>query len=138
MFRNANLTMFMAYAMLLGVLFLLPLFLQELRGLSAWESGLTTAPQALGLLIMTRLYPRLGPRRMLATGLTGVLITSVLFLLVDLDTSLWWIRAIMLLRGISLSFAIVSVQAATFATIARRKRAAPPRSSTPTARSPAR
>lgn len=121
MFRNANLTMFMAYAMLLGVLFLLPLFLQELRGLSAWESGLTTAPQALGLLVMTqvspRLYPRLGPRRMLAIGLTGVLITSALFLLVGLGTSLWWIRGIMFLRGVAMSFAIVASQAATFATI---------------------
>jgi MFS family permease len=45
MFRFANLSMFMVYAMLLGVLFLLPLFLQELRGLSALESGLTTSPK---------------------------------------------------------------------------------------------
>jgi EmrB/QacA subfamily drug resistance transporter len=121
MFRNANVTMFMAYSLLIGVIFLLPLFLQELRGISPLESGLTTAPQALGVLLMTqvssRLYPRVGPRRMLMTALAGVSITSALFLLVDLQTSLWWIRAIMFLRGISFSFAIVSSQAATFATI---------------------
>jgi hypothetical protein len=56
------------------VLFLLPLFLQELRGISALKSGLTTFPRALGMLLMvplsSRLYPRVGPRRML-TGAGG-------------------------------------------------------------------
>jgi EmrB/QacA subfamily drug resistance transporter len=121
MFRSANLSMFMVYAVLLGVLFLLPLFLQELRGLSALESGLTTFPQALGMLLMvplsSRLYPRVGPRRMLTLAVIGITVTSALFLLVDLGTNLWWIRAIMFLRGVSMSFAIVASQAAAFASI---------------------
>jgi MFS family permease len=97
------------------------LFLQELLGLSALESGLTTFPQALGMLLMVpvtgRLYPRVGPRRMLVIALVGITITSALFLLVDLETNLWWIRAIMFLRGVSMSFAIVAAQAAAFASI---------------------
>ena len=121
MFRSANLTMFTVYAMLLGVLFLLPLFLQQLRGLSAFVSGLTTAPQALGLLLMSpvssRVYPRVGPRRMLAVALGGIMITSGLFLVVDLTTSLWWIRGIMFLRGLFMNLAFVASQAATFSTI---------------------
>jgi EmrB/QacA subfamily drug resistance transporter len=121
MFRNANLAMFMVVAMLLGMLFLLPLFLQQLRGLSAFVSGLTTAPQALGLLltsrVASRVYPRVGPRRMLTVALGGVLMTSTLFVLVGLGTSLWWIRAIMFLRGIFMSFAFIASQAATFSTI---------------------
>jgi MFS family permease len=43
--------------------------------------------------------------------------TSALFLMVDLETSLWWIRGIMFLRGVSMSFAIVAAQAAAFASI---------------------
>jgi EmrB/QacA subfamily drug resistance transporter len=121
MFRFASLSMFMVYAVLLGVLFLLPLFLQELRGLSALESGLTTFPQALGMLLMvpvtSQLYRRVGPRRMLTIALAGITVTSALFLLVDLGTNLWWIRAIMFLRGVSMSFAIVASQAAAFASI---------------------
>ena len=121
MFRYANLSMFMVYAVLLGMLFLLPLFLQELRGLSALESGLTTFPQALGMLLMvpvaSRLYPRVGPRRMLMIALIGITVTSTLFLLVDFGTNLWWIRAIMFLRGVSMSFAIVASQAAAFSSI---------------------
>jgi hypothetical protein len=38
-------------------------------------------------------------------------------LLVGPETSLWWIRAIMFLRGASVSFAAVGAQAATFSTI---------------------
>ena len=36
-----------------GILFLVPLFLQEARGASALSSGLTTFPEALGVLVST-------------------------------------------------------------------------------------
>jgi len=121
MFRNANLAFFMSMGGMLGVLFLLPLFLQELIGLSALQSGLTTFPQALGMVAIIplagRLYPRTGPRRMMALGLTGITITTALFLLVDLQTSLWWIRGIMVLRGFGFGFMMIPAQTATFATI---------------------
>jgi predicted MFS family arabinose efflux permease len=121
MFRAGILVMSIAYAPPLGVLLLLPLFLQQLLGPSAFDSGLTTLPQAIGMVLMTqatsRLYPRLGPRRMLAVALAGLIATSALFLLVGLHADLWWIRRIMLLGGVSLSFALVAGQAATFAII---------------------
>jgi MFS family permease len=121
MFRNGSLAMFTAFGVLFGVLFLLPLFLQQLRGLSAFDAGLTTFPQAIGMMLMVqvsgRLYPRVGPRRMLAIGLAGLCLTSALFVLVDLNTSLWFIRGIMFLRGVAMSFALVASQTATFSTI---------------------
>jgi EmrB/QacA subfamily drug resistance transporter len=121
MFRNGILAMFTAFGMLFGVLFLLPLLLQQLRGLSAFDAGLTTFPQAIGMMLMvqvsSRLYPSLGPRKMLSIGLTGLCLTSALFVLVGLDTDLWWIRGIMFLRGVAMSFALVASQTATFATI---------------------
>jgi len=64
-----------------------------------------------------RLYPRVGPRPMLTFALMGIIDTSALFLLVDLATSLWWIRAVMFLRGVSMSLAIVASQAAAFVSI---------------------
>jgi EmrB/QacA subfamily drug resistance transporter len=121
MFRNSNLFMFAAVGSMLGVLFLLPLFLQELRGLSALQSGLTTFPQAIGMALVvpltSRLYPRIGPRRMMLVGITGAAITTFFFLFVDLQTDLWWIRAIMFLRGGSMAWAMIPIQAATFSTI---------------------
>jgi EmrB/QacA subfamily drug resistance transporter len=125
MFRSASIVNFAASAGLIGLLFLLPLFLQnpQLRGLSATQSGLTTFPQAIGLLLMSRLtsrlYPKIGPRRMLAVGSLGSAIATIFFLRVGVDTNLWWIRAIMFARGMSFAFALIPLQAATFSNISR-------------------
>lgn len=123
MFRNANLVSTISIAGLIGVIFLLPLFLQQLRGLSATQSGLTTFPQAIGMALMVRpaarLYPKIGPRRMLVISMTGTMLVTAAFLLVDLDTNLWLIRSIMFGRGLFFAFAIITFQAATFATISR-------------------
>jgi len=58
--------------------------------------------------IWTRPHYDQRTRRMLVIGLAGLSVTSALFLLVGLDTSLWWIRGIMFLRGVSMSFALVA------------------------------
>jgi EmrB/QacA subfamily drug resistance transporter len=121
MFRNANLASLFSYASFAGFLFVLPLFLQDLRGLSPLESGLTTFPQALGVLASSqlagRLYPRIGPRRMMAFGLTGAALTVASFAFVDLTTSLWVIRGLMFTRGAFMAFLFIPLQAATYATI---------------------
>jgi hypothetical protein len=54
---------------------------------------------------------------MLAFGMLLVTLSSAAFLRVDIDTSLWWIYGIMFVRGVGMSFAMVSLQAASFATI---------------------
>ena len=121
MFRSASLVSFMAVAGLYGVIFLLPLYLQQLRGFDALQSGLATFPQALGmglfLQITSRLYGRVGPKRMMAAGTLIITISSASFLFMGLETSLWWIRLIMFVRGTGMAFTIVSNQAGTFSTI---------------------
>ena len=121
MFRNSNIVQAVSFGSMAGLLFLLPQFLQNLRGLSALQSGLTTFPQAIGMMLairmVGRLYPRIGPRRLIAGGLVSVTIVSLAFVEVDLSTSLWWIRILMFLRGISMSFAFIPLQAATYANI---------------------
>ena len=123
MFRNGNLVVFMVFGAMMGLLFLLPLFLQDLLGLSAFQSGLTTFPQAMGMAavaqVSSRMYSRIGPRRMIMTSMIGVTIVSSLFLLVGLHTSLWWVRGLMLLRGAAMGVGMVPMQAATYATISR-------------------
>jgi len=76
LFRTTLLVSLFASSGFTGVLFLVPLFLQEARGASPLASGLTTFPEALGVVVSTqmvaRLYPRVGPRRLMAGGLAGV------------------------------------------------------------------
>jgi EmrB/QacA subfamily drug resistance transporter len=122
MFRAANIVFFAASASLIGVLFLLPLFLQQLRGYSAIATGFILLPQALGVVLFAqlsgRLYPTVGPRRLLMLALTLFAVSSGLLLLVGLNTNVWWIAAIMFVRGIAMAFTFIPLQAATFSTIA--------------------
>jgi MFS family permease len=57
---------------------------------------------------------------MIMAGMAGMAISTALFLFVGLDTSQWWIRGIMFLRGIFFGLALIPLQAATFSTISPR------------------
>ncbi|MHB8576156.1 MAG: MDR family MFS transporter [Dehalococcoidia bacterium] len=124
MFRNANIVGFAAFASLIGVLFLLPLYLQTLRSFSAIDTGLILLPSAVSTMMFAqlsgKLYPQLGPRRLLMLALSLFAISSAMLLFVGLHTSVWWIAAIMFVRGIAMAFTFIPLQAATFATISPR------------------
>lgn len=124
MYRNGSMAVFAVFAGLIGIIFLLPLFLQQLRGLSAFQSGLATFPQALGMVVVAqavaRLYPVIGPRRLTVAGLAGAAVVAFAFNWVTLDTDIWAIRALMFALGISLGCAMIPVSTATYATIVPR------------------
>jgi EmrB/QacA subfamily drug resistance transporter len=121
LFRAVNIMWLPAQAAFIGVLFLLPLLLQLEMGLTPLESGLTTFPMAIGVGLIAqpvgRIYRHVGPRRLLLIGMTGLLLSTLAFLLVDLQTNLWWIRLIMFARGCSFGFIMVPAQAAAYVTI---------------------
>jgi predicted MFS family arabinose efflux permease len=125
LFSMANLTAFGFFSAQFGLVFLLPLFLQEIRGLSALESGLTTLPQPIGQVTMvqitSRLYNRLGPRTNLIIASSGLFCTTGLLFFVGLDTNLWLIRGIILLRGCFIAFNMVAMQTAAFSAVPRAK-----------------
>jgi EmrB/QacA subfamily drug resistance transporter len=124
MFGASNAVMFMLMCGFQGQLFLLPLLLQLERGLTPLESGLTTFPMAVGVICVAplagRLYPTVGPRRIMVTGLVLATLNSLAFAWIDLHTALWTIRGIMFIRGIAFGLVLLPLQAATFATISPR------------------
>jgi MFS family permease len=99
----------------------MPIYLQNLRGMSALESGLTTFPQAFGVMassvVAGRLYATVGPRRLMSGGFFAAAMAITLFIGLTLETDLWVIRGLMLLRGLCMGFAFVPMQAASYATI---------------------
>jgi EmrB/QacA subfamily drug resistance transporter len=121
LFRTIMIVLLPGQAAFIGALFLLPLLLQAEMGLTPLESGLATFPQAIGVGLMAqpvgRIYPRIGPRRMIMLGTAGLLATTLPFLLVDLQTDVWWIRLIMLLRGCAFAFVMVPGQTTAYLTI---------------------
>jgi len=121
LFRSGNSVQALGFGAQFGTLFLLPLLLQAERGLTPLQSGLTTFPQALGVMMMVplagRLYRRIGPRAMSACGLLLAAAATLPFVAVDANTGLWWIRAFMLVRGWGFALSLTAMQAATFATV---------------------
>jgi len=121
LFGAANVIQLVGNAAIMGGFFLLPLFLQTQRGQSAFNVGLIIFPMAVGVAVMAqpaaRLYPKIGPRRMMLTGFTGQMVMTGALALVSYGTSDWLIAANMFVRGLFFGLLIVPMQAATFATI---------------------
>src|SRR5712691_11269301 len=124
MFRNANIVLSAGVGSVFGLIFLLSLFLQDLRGASAIDTGLVLMPQAMAVAIFAplvgRMYPRVGPRRLMVVASLLFGATSGLMLLVDLQTNLLWVGGVQFLRGVGMAFLFVPVQTASFATIKPR------------------
>ncbi|QRN99183.1 multidrug efflux MFS transporter [Archangium violaceum] len=120
-FRNTNLASAFGSASFMGLLFLMPIFLQSARGESAFSSGLTTFPEALGVLassqLVGKLYPRVGPRRLIAFGLTSMSVCTLVVAFMGLTANLWVLRGLMFAAGASMAFLFISQQAATFARV---------------------
>jgi EmrB/QacA subfamily drug resistance transporter len=121
LFASTTAVMFTGIMAFLGSLYLIALFLQDGLGLSALNAGLSTLPEAVGVLLgaqaAARIYPHVGPRRMLTGGALGVAASTALMTTVGPATSLWWMRALMFLLGLCWAQALVPLQASAFATI---------------------
>lgn len=78
----------------LGLLYAFPLLQQEGLGRSAMTSGLLTFPEAIGVMlgsqIVTRLYPLVGPRRLMAGGAGMVAVAAVVLSFYDGSTPTRW------------------------------------------------
>jgi EmrB/QacA subfamily drug resistance transporter len=121
LFGAVNVVQLVGNAGLMGTFFLLPIFLQTQKGISPFDVGLITFPMAVGVALMAqpaaKLYPKVGPRRMMIVGFAGNLLMTLHLAFVDYETSNWLIAANMFARGVSFGFLIIPMQAATFATI---------------------
>lgn len=117
-FRSGNITLFIATGTFMGVLFLFPLFLQQIRGLDATGSGLVTVFQVLGMFVVfpnsAKLYSALGARYSMIIGFAVMALTIGSMEFVNYDTSLWIFRVQLFIFGVGLAFAFVPLQAVTF------------------------
>ncbi|MDQ2790035.1 MAG: DHA2 family efflux MFS transporter permease subunit [Actinomycetota bacterium] len=96
-----------------GVLFYIPLFLQQAQGLGAFDAGLTLLPQALvmGFLmpIAGRVYDRIGPRWPAAIGLAIVAVGTYQLHTLTLDSSREHVMWLLVLQGAGLGMAMMPI-----------------------------
>jgi EmrB/QacA subfamily drug resistance transporter len=106
---------------LFSAVFLLPLFLQNLRGLSAFDTGLLLIPMALGSIITMplsgRLYDRIGPRVPVLAGLLLTAFTTLWLQGLDVTTPDSALRLILFLRGMGLGLAMMPVMTYALAAV---------------------
>lgn len=106
-YAKALALMSMAFMGMLGSMILLPLYLQNLRGLSPLQTGLLVMPGgfAMGLLGPTvgRLFDRFGGRLLMIPGSLGVLAALAGFTQVSMTMPYWQILALHILLMVSLA-----------------------------------
>jgi DHA2 family multidrug resistance protein len=115
-FLTANVVGYVAVIALFGAEFLLPVYLQSLRGRSALQSGLILLPLAVTAGLMNpfagRIYDKIGPRVLVIIGSIVLLVNTWQFAQLTAQTSVARILMLVGLRGLAISL----IMQATFTT----------------------
>jgi DHA2 family multidrug resistance protein len=110
---------------LMGALFLLPLFLQQLLGYTAMKSGIALTPRSLAMAVMMpiggALYNRLGPRVLITSGLAISAFSFWDLAHLTTDVGTWDILLPQVWQGLGFSLLFVALSTAALATIPRQR-----------------
>ncbi len=112
-YRLGTMVLFATTIGLFSAQFLLPLFLQNLRGLGSFATGILLIPQAVGAvvgsLIGGRVFDRAGPRIPAVVGLAVTGIFTLTLVGMDVTTSDSSLRLALFLRGFGMGAAMMPV-----------------------------
>jgi len=104
---------------------ILPLYLQEILGYTAFTAGLVVAPRGIGSIIGSPLIGILGSRidqrKLLCAGFIGFGICSYVFSIINLDIGPYTLLIPITLTGMALSFVFVPVATMSTSTIPREE-----------------
>ncbi|MEV0420401.1 DHA2 family efflux MFS transporter permease subunit [Streptosporangium canum] len=117
-FRGGTVMMFVIGVTTWGPMFLLPLYFQQSRGLSAFDAGLALVPQSVGLglaaLLVGRYADRMPARPLAVAGLAVAVVGTIPFLL-TVDPTL--LGAALFVRGIGFGVAGLPISVALYRTL---------------------
>jgi DHA2 family multidrug resistance protein len=113
------------FAMLMALTFLLPVFMQEVLGFTAMQSGLALMPRTIVMMIATpfvgRLYNRVPPRVFVGLGVVLFCISAFQMSHYTLDTSASGVVSTLFFQGLAFSFLWVPLTTVALSTISRHK-----------------
>ncbi len=109
---------------LFSVIFLLPLFLQNIRGLTALETGLLMLPAVLGSIVTMpiggRLYDRIGPKVPVIAGLIITGGATFWMRTIDVTTPDSLLRLMLFVRSMGMGLAMMPVMTYALATVEQK------------------
>jgi MFS transporter, DHA2 family, multidrug resistance protein len=125
-FLVANVVTWVSSVALLGAEFMLPLYLQNLRGLSALDTGLLLMPQGLAVGIAGplagRIVDRIGARPVVLVGCLLLAWNTWDLSHITLTTSYGSLRWLLIIRGLALGLAMTPTQLVGMAAVPERLR----------------
>lgn len=124
-FLNATVVGYVSVVALFGAEFLLPLYLQTLRGKSALETGVILLPLALSSGVVVplagKLYDKVGARPLMIVGFGLLAINTWQFSQLTADTSIGWILALLAIRGVALGLTVQTTVVAALSVVTKRE-----------------
>jgi DHA2 family multidrug resistance protein len=125
LFASGTLIGAVMFAILLASMFLLPVFMQELLGFTAMQSGLALMPRTLVMMAVTpivgRIYGKVSPRLLVAAGITCVALGAFDVSQVTLQSTARGIVDAILIQGVGFSLLFVPLTTAALSQIPRTK-----------------
>ncbi|MFT9849518.1 DHA2 family efflux MFS transporter permease subunit [Aneurinibacillus sp. REN35] len=121
LFKNSTFTLSVITASLVtigmfGGVFLTPIFLQSIQGVSAIDTGIILIPQAIAMAVMMpvagKLFDKFG---VIPLGLIGLTVTSVMTYelhRLSVDTSFFWLETVLAIRGIGMGLCMMPLSTA--------------------------
>ncbi|MGF2146091.1 DHA2 family efflux MFS transporter permease subunit [Vagococcus fluvialis] len=113
-FTLSSITNFVVIMGLYGGMILLPLYIQNVRGVSPMTSGMVLLPGAIIMAIMSpitgALYDRIGARYLSFTGLIILSIGTFMFTLIDMNTTVAYLAIMQGVRSFGLGLALMPIQ----------------------------
>ena len=130
LFRNGPFTtsiiasLFVIFS-LFGGIFLFPVYLQNLRGLTAFQAGLLLLPQALAsmvsVLVGGRLVDKIGVRAVMIPGLLILCFATWQLSFITLYSPFGWLQMLFIIRGLGLGLCIQPLTVAGLSEIPPRQ-----------------
>ncbi|MFD3745277.1 DHA2 family efflux MFS transporter permease subunit [Nocardia sp. NPDC058633] len=121
--RYSVLTMSLFATAFFGAGFLLPNYLQQVRGETAFDSGLLMAPQGIGAMLTMPiagfLVDKIGPGKIVMFGLTFITLGLAGFTQLGADTSYLFIGGALFVMGLGMGATMMPVMTAAIQTLSR-------------------
>jgi EmrB/QacA subfamily drug resistance transporter len=120
---SSSAVLFLSGAALYGSMLLLPLFFQLLHGVDVLTAGLLMIPQGIGALasrtLAGKLTDSIGARAVAIGGFAVMGLATIPFALADATTNLWWLMAVLLVRGLGTGAVMIPVMTVAYVGLER-------------------